>query len=108
MLHTMDWKQAIHDPRFWAVRYGCDGRFRIFPGVTRVQSDAYYHTLMEDEGRWKREEAEEGWTLSLAFPDGYTWLIEYSSEDEMDTATYHALLHPTLSRKGLPGSRRTR
>jgi hypothetical protein len=105
MLHHIDWRQAVHDPRFWAARYYCDGRFLQFPGVRREESDAYYKHLVGDERTLEPAEAEEemedGWTLSLSFPEDYTWQMEYTTEDEMDSGTYHALRHPALYPEGV-------
>ena len=42
------------------------------------------------------EEMEEGWMLSLPFPEGFVWQIDDTSEDEMNMATYHTLHHPTF------------
>jgi hypothetical protein len=41
MAKTFNWYEAIHDPRFWAVRYCCDGKYRQFPGVTGEESQSY-------------------------------------------------------------------
>jgi hypothetical protein len=100
MLHTLDWQRVVHDPRFWSVRYYCQGDYQQFPGTTWKESSSWYKKLMEDEQDISQtdvaEEMEEGWTLSLSFPEGYAWQMDYSSEDEMDTSTYHSLHHPTI------------
>jgi len=105
MLKTIDWQKTVHDPRFWAVRYGCHGDYLKFPGVTWKESLAWYKNLVGHDQDLQRagteEEMEEGWTLSLSFPEDYSWQMDYTTEDEMDSGTYHSLHHPTTYPQGL-------
>ena len=103
-----DWQQAIRDPRFWAVRYG------KFPGVTQEEIDAYFDeydflnvAIFEDdplagyvgEGDEPLPAGVEiGYrSLSLIFPENYTWNIAFAAEEgEKMTGIYHEIYHPTI------------
>lgn len=105
MFRTIDWQQVIHDPRFWAVRYQCYGDYRRFPGTTEQEVVAWYKDIVVDKEDFEQtedeEELEEGWALSLTFPEEYTWQMYYTTEDEMDSGTTHFLHHPLIYPKGI-------
>lgn len=112
MPNSFDWQEAMHDPRFWAVRYG------EFPGVTREESDSYIGeydflnlAILEDdplagyvgEGDDPQlAEVEVGYRrLVLPFPEGYMWLMDFAAEEgEGMTGIYHAIFHPDLDPAG--------
>lgn len=116
MLNTFDWQQAVHDPRFWAVRYGG------FPGVTEEAYNAYIAEydffnlaiLEEDplagyvgEGDDPQlADVEVGYRrLSLPFPEGYIWQMDFAAEDgEFMTGIYHAIFHPDMDQTGILAS----
>src|ERR1700704_4473710 len=96
---TFDWQQAVHDPRFWAIRYRCDGHWYLFPGVTgkAIQSYIDQHDflnldILEDDplaGGYRR--------LSIPFPEHFTWHIDFAAEEGAAlTGIYHTLSHPDL------------
>ena len=119
MLQSIDWQQAVHDPRFWALRY--NGKF---PTVTEEDYLSYRYEFYQlaaledddsdddplagyagegDELEPEGEEAEIGWrTLSLPFPETYSWKIELVTEEASPGAAgiYHSLFHPDFSPKG--------
>lgn len=113
MSNTFNWQEAIHDPRFWAVRYGGQ-----FPGVTDEEIDSYIDehdflnlAILEDdplagyvgEGDDPQlAEVEVGYRrLALSFPEGYLWLMDFAAEDgEHMTGIYHAIFHPDMDPAG--------
>lgn len=103
-----DWQKAIHDPRFWALRY------ENFPGVTQEEVDAYCNEydflnvaiLQDDPLAGYAGEGDEPLpadveigcrSLPIPFPEGYTWKIAFAAEEGKDmTGIYHELYHPTI------------
>ena len=106
MIHQIDWQKAVHDPRFWAVRYG-----KLFPGVTQVACESYVYEfynldILEDdplfgyagEGDDPRSPTiEAGWrTLFIPFPESYSWQMELTTQDNEAAGINHALFHPSM------------
>ncbi|HVU67828.1 MAG TPA: hypothetical protein VHD63_11885 [Ktedonobacteraceae bacterium] len=112
-----NWQQAVHDPRFWALRYGCS-KYDPFPGVAPEEVSQYIEEqdflnlaiLDEDplagyvgEGDDPQlAEIEVGSRrLVLPFPEGYSWLMDFAAEDgENLTGIYHELFHPEMDPMG--------
>ena len=116
MPHPFNWQEAIHDPRFWAVRYGGQ-----FPGVTDEEIDSYIGendflnlAILEDDplagyvGEGDDPQlanVEVGYRrLGLSFPEGFAWQMDFAAEDaEHMTGIYHAISHPDLDLTGILG-----
>ncbi|SRR5579884_1276089 len=117
MLKHIDWQQIVHDPRFWAMRY------ERFPGVTDKEGDAYFYefyrlTEEDDEDEYdflagyvgegddplppETDADAKGWrTVSIPFPENYSWKIEFATDGEHAEGIYHTLFHPDLPPEGL-------
>jgi hypothetical protein len=116
MLNTIDWQQIVHDPRFWAIRYAS---LAEVPGVTQEDHLFYFsefYRLAEDEDDFlagyagdgddppppETDATARGWrTVSIPFPENYTWNIELTTEDGHANGIYHTLFHPDLLSRGL-------
>lgn len=108
MTYDFDWQKAIHDPCFWALRYG------EFPGVTRDEVNEYIEeydflnlAILEEDplagyvGEGDDPElanVEVGYRrLAIPFPEDYVWQMDFAAEEgESLTGIYHAISHPEL------------
>jgi hypothetical protein len=108
MPSDFNWQQAVHDPRFWALRYCCS-RYDPFPGVTDEDVDAYISehdflnlAILEDDplAGYVGEgddpalaDVEVGYRrLALPFPEGYVWHMDFAAEEgKQMTGMYHEI-----------------
>jgi hypothetical protein len=109
---TFNWQNAIHDPRFWAMRY--EG----LPGISWEEIHSYIEesdflnlAILEDDplagyagedDDLQLAEVEVGdRCLALPFPEGYIWLMDFATEDSPCLAgIYHTISHPTIDPVG--------